>query len=188
MSAKGERLATDTHDWKPSCTRDFAVARNSALARLRQHFLETSALEVQCPALSWQRNPEPHFQPFRTSGMELQTSPEIHLKRLLAAGWGDVWTKASCYRGGEESPLHNLEFSMLEWYRCNISLEVLAHETLEVCRTLLAGSDAEIGSCQTTTYNALFLRETGFDWRNLGAISDYALQQDLWVGASSADH
>ncbi len=81
--------------------------------------METPALQVS-PGL------EPHLHAFSTvwSGpageqreFYLHTSPEFAMKKLLAAGAGNIFQLARCYRNREKSNLHHPEFTMLEWYR-----------------------------------------------------------------------
>lgn len=63
----------------------------------------------------------------------LRTSPEFHMKRLLAAGWPAVYQIGPCFRAGERGPRHHPEFTMLEWYRAGAA----ADDILEDLRALL---------------------------------------------------
>ena len=84
---------------------------------IRAFFKKEGFLEVETPVLVPQAAPEQFIAPFTVNGWFLSTSPEMHMKRLLAAGYGSVFQITRCFRKGERGRLHNPEFTMLEWYR-----------------------------------------------------------------------
>jgi lysyl-tRNA synthetase class 2 len=74
----------------------------------------------------------------------LHTSPEYPMKRLLAAGSGDIFQICHVFRAGESGRLHNPEFTLVEWYRAFASVEDTIDDTealvAEVVRALSGGS------------------------------------------------
>ena len=88
---------------------------------MRAWFRRAGFLEVETPALVRSPGVELHLDvfPVRASAgpRYLNTSPEYHMKRLLAAGSGPVFQLARVFRAGEHGARHNPEFTMLEWYR-----------------------------------------------------------------------
>ena len=75
-------------------------------------------LEVDTPLLGNAPVSDPNIEPMQTLDQRyLHTSPEYAMKRLLCAGYGDIFQIARVFRRGEAGHRHNPEFSMLEWYR-----------------------------------------------------------------------
>jgi elongation factor P--(R)-beta-lysine ligase len=84
---------------------------------IRAFFKEREFLEVDTPIRAPAIAPEPNIVPFESEGWFLAASPELHMKRLLAAGYPKLFQFSHCFRKGERGLWHNPEFIMLEWYR-----------------------------------------------------------------------
>ncbi len=95
--------------------------RAALLAKTRRFFDARGFVEVQTPVLSRDtvvdRHLDPFSLPYAGRTWYLQTSPEFHMKRLLARGAGAIYQIARVFRRDERGPLHNPEFTMVEWYR-----------------------------------------------------------------------
>ena len=98
---------------------------------------------MDTPLLSTHLIPEASIENFSTPLISpysddiplfLIPSPELHMKELMAAGSGDIYQICKCFRNSEQiSPVHNPEFTMLEWYKTGIS----ADENIRVCEELI---------------------------------------------------
>jgi elongation factor P--(R)-beta-lysine ligase len=119
---------------KPPSDSDSLRALRRALelrARLneavRRFFRERGFLEVDTPVLLPANAPETHIDAIPAGGGALRTSPELAMKRLLAAGHEKIFQLGPCFRDGEHGRWHHPEFSLLEWYRADAGyLEILA--------------------------------------------------------------
>ena len=120
------------NDWQPSASLATLEQRARMLARVREHFSGTGALEVETPTLSTAAVTDVHLASIRAeacgSARYLHTSPEYAMKRLLAAYGRDMWQGVRVYRDGESGRWHNPEFTMIEWYRVGIDERALMHE------------------------------------------------------------
>ena len=83
---------------------------------------------VKCPGT------EPHLKALQSSYQNyyLATSPEMHLKKLLCQDWTDFFEIKACFREEESNSIHQIEFSLLEWYRAFYSLKDLMDELYEL--------------------------------------------------------
>ena len=53
------------------------------------------------------------------------------MKRLLAAGYPDIYSICRVFRGGENGRDHLPEFTMIEWYRHSMTLEAIIADTVQ---------------------------------------------------------
>jgi len=102
--------------------------------KVREFFLSRGLLEVDVPVLSAFGGTDPQLDYFETlpPANYLATSPEFYMKRLLANGFGDIFSLTHAFRKGESGKRHNPEFNMAEWYRVGFSAEELQQEILDL--------------------------------------------------------
>jgi len=130
------------------------------LHRIRAFFMARGVLEVETPLLSRAGNTDPSIASLEVcDGGWLHTSPEFPMKRLLAAGSGDIYQICKVFRGGESGRFHNPEFTLLEWYRLGYDDRRLAEEVVA-----LIGEVAERRlEVVSVSYRSLFLDALGID-------------------------
>src|SRR5208283_4862999 len=125
-------------DWRPAATLAALRQRAVMLAHMRDFFAARDVLEVETPVLSAAGVSDPQIESLvtRVEGMRaplhLCPSPEFHMKRLLAAGSGDIYQLSRVFRDAERGRWHNPEFSLLEWYRLGFDDAALMAEVEEL--------------------------------------------------------
>jgi lysyl-tRNA synthetase class 2 len=156
----------DSVQWRPSASLDSLRRRAQALATAREFFRARNVLEVETPAMINAPVSDVNIGSVRVEvpGREgaplfLHTSPEYAMKRLLAAGSGDIYQVCRVYRGAERGRQHNPEFTMIEWYRLGFSLEQLMHEVADLVQALL-GRNLPV---EFLGYRDAVQRHAGFD-------------------------
>lgn len=108
---------------------------------LRSFFVRQQFLEVDTPIRQPLLLPELNIEPLASEGWFLQASPELCMKRLLAAGCSRIFQICNCFRKGERGRLHLEEFTMLEWYRIDGGYEDLMAD----CEALLGALLVDLG-------------------------------------------
>jgi elongation factor P--(R)-beta-lysine ligase len=181
-------------------TRALLEARGRIVRAVRAWFDSEGFLEVSTPARVRSPGQEVHLDaiPAGQSDGEarwLITSPEYHLKRLVASGLPRIFEICKCWRAEENGPHHRTEFTMVEWYRANAPLELLAADCEALVRIAFqaAGRDPlalGLGApFARTTVSELFARHAGLSLT--GAESTAELRQaaekaGVAVGAATA--
>ena len=109
---------------KPS-RMEFLQTRHQIIRGIRKWFDQQNFIETETPLLVSAPSPEAQLFPVKTEKGYLITSPEYQMKRLLVGGFDKIFQITRCFRDAENSPQHNPEFTMLEWYRTYQPLERL---------------------------------------------------------------
>ena len=157
----GENMA----GWRPGASRHAVEARARLLQDIRAFLSDRTVLEVETPILASAGNSDPNLSCLSTDTLPrkyLRTSPEYTLKRMLAAGFGDIYELGRVFRAGEKGRFHNPEFTLLEWYRKDIPYLDLSSEVCELLRFCGRGQFDE-WPVQHCSYRELFLQHTGID-------------------------
>ena len=153
--------------WHPSATRERLAQRAALLATVRQFFESLSVLEVDTPILVNAAVTDVNLRPVELAlgdrRLFLQTSPEYAMKRLLAAGMGDVYQLCKVVRGDERGRLHNPEFTMLEWYRVGFDMARLIEEVAALLNALVARVGSTTRPLKQVSYREVFQKSLQLD-------------------------
>ncbi len=113
------------------------------LQRLRRYFLHSETLEVDTPVLSRYAASDTQIESLevrsklRSAPLYLHTSPEFCMKRLLAAGYPDIYSICRVFRDGEAGKQHQPEFTMVEWYRLGMGLDEIVADAIAAIAAIL---------------------------------------------------
>lgn len=123
------------------------------LRALREHFAVTHAIEVATPVLSAAGITDPNVHSITAhlgngKWRYLHTSPEFPMKRLLAAGSGDIYQICKVFRAEENGARHHPEFLMCEWYRVGWDHHRLMRELDQLLGTLRRKLSCHTTACQ----------------------------------------
>jgi lysyl-tRNA synthetase class 2 len=162
------------------------VARAAIMRAVRGYFAARGFLEVETPARVMSPGQEVHLEAIPAGDdRHLITSPEYHMKRLVAGGLPRIVQFCRCFRAEEDGPFHQPEFTMVEWYRaggtmdelmrdCEAIVEVAARAagtwpTAPVPTNRRGEHGVEIlaldGAFERTTVRELFRRHAGIELR-----------------------
>ena len=130
--------------YAPTMTLAMAQQRAKLMSAIRHFFATRQVLEVQTPLLSQAGNTDTFLQSVaahvtyqdKPCTYYLHTSPEFAMKRLLASWQVPMYQICPVFRDNEIGARHNIEFTMLEWYQPNYSLDDMAAELGELLELL----------------------------------------------------
>lgn len=114
--------------------------RARIIQTIRAFFIDAGFLEIETPHRVPLNAPEVHITPLPSQDWQLHTSPELAMKRLLSAGYDNIFQICPCWRAEELGSRHLPEFTMLEWYRSHCDYQDLMTDCEKLFRHLLPGS------------------------------------------------
>jgi lysyl-tRNA synthetase class 2 len=160
---------TERQTWQPSCTPATARRRAQMLAAARDFFAARGVLEVETPMLGLSAVSDPNIDSVHAlldldQGRHryLHTSPEYRMKRLLCAGYPDIYSICKVFRDGEAGKRHQPEFTMAEWYRKGFGLQDMIRDSCDFIAALL-DSRWLPGATESISYRQAFIRHAGLD-------------------------
>lgn len=150
--------------WQPTASMQVMKERARILQSIRAFFAERNVLEVETPVISASAITDPQLESFSTrhnqKELYLHTSPEFYMKRLLAAGSGDIYQLAKVFRDDENGRNHNPEFTMLEWYRLGFDHHQLMDEMEVLLSDLIKNKKVNF---QRLSYQQAFIDQLEID-------------------------
>ncbi|HBE67475.1 MAG TPA: EF-P lysine aminoacylase GenX [Planctomycetaceae bacterium] len=193
--------------WASTASVETLTARGQLVWRLRRFFNEHNFIEVHTPTICRHTVVDRHIEPVwlsaenlglsaetagparKDSSWFLQTSPEFAMKRLVASGMQAIYQIGPAYRATEVGHKHNIEFTMLEWYRVGDDQAAGIQLLGEVIDAAV-----DCGQPNVTTYREVFTQKTGLDpviatatelsafaGGNLDVDSDWTAEKDEWL-------
>jgi lysyl-tRNA synthetase class 2 len=117
--------------------KEHVLLRSRVLRSMRDFFEEQGFAEVETPVRIPCPANEFHIDAPPSGDWYLRTSPELHMKRLLAAGLPRVYQVGACFREGESGHRHSAEFTMLEWYRAEVASDAIMGDAISLLRKVV---------------------------------------------------
>ncbi|WP_367670461.1 elongation factor P--(R)-beta-lysine ligase [Sodalis-like secondary symbiont of Drepanosiphum platanoidis] len=158
-------MSIDT-SWKPTSSIKNLINRAIFIKKIRKFFYKKKYLEVDTPILSKFTVTDAHIKSFKTVFKKLNirkklyliTSPEYHMKRLIAANSGPIFQICHSFRNGEIGRLHQPEFTMLEWYNPKFGMQELIKESDELLKKIFSYK-----KIKKISYKNIYIKYLGID-------------------------
>ncbi len=157
--------------------------RAQIIAALRRFFLEQGYLEVETPIRIPAPAPEAHIDPEPSGPWYLHTSPELCMKRLLAAGFPKIYQICKCFRKNERGGRHLPEMTMLEWYTAD---QDYRHMMVQ-CESLLTFVLQAMGRPLQLIYRGQAI-DLSLPWSRLSVTEAFERHGDCSAATALAQH
>lgn len=189
-----QRVLGTQMTWQSTLTWQNAQKRAKILQQIRQFFVERNVVEVETPVLSQGTVTDVYLDALsceykfladtpagQSTELFLQTSPEFHMKRLLASGYGCIYQIAKAFRHEEFGRHHNPEFTILEWYRIGFNQFDLMREVSELLTSILSCNKPLITSYQDIFIDRLSIDPLTVTFNDLTALLMKQNKLDDWL-------
>ncbi|MCK9275316.1 MAG: EF-P lysine aminoacylase EpmA [Syntrophales bacterium] len=148
--------------------------RAAMIQAVRNFFITSGFLEIETPLMVRELAPESHIDAVRAHEFFLQTSPELCMKRLLSAGYPQLFQISKCFRSGERGRYHLPEFTMLEWYRADADYR----ELMEDCENLLLSISLTLGGKRSVSFQGEEIELSG-PWKRISVAEAFEAYSDI---------
>jgi elongation factor P--(R)-beta-lysine ligase len=138
------------------------IIRAHIIQAIRSFFIDNGYIEIETPIRIPAPAPEAHIDAVASGNWFLQTSPELCMKRLLAADFPRIFQICKCFRQGERGRHHLPEMTLLEWYRADGNYLDMMNE----CEILIGRVAGQINSNNMMTYQGTEI-DLAPPWRRL---------------------
>jgi len=123
-------------NWRLASRQKALQQRARLIQAMRRFFIEQGYLEVETPYRIPAPAPESHIDAVVSGPWFLHTSPELCMKRMMAAGYRKIFQICRCWREGERGSQHIPEFTLLEWYRSGCDYLAMMEECQKLIQTV----------------------------------------------------
>jgi lysyl-tRNA synthetase class 2 len=144
-------------NWALATRQKVLHQRAHLIQAIRKFFTDQGYLEVETPYRIPAPAPESHIDAIASGEWFLHTSPELCMKRILAAGYEKIFQICRCWREGERGSQHVPEFTLLEWYRSVSDYKAL----MEECEALILTMAKTLGLEQKIIFRGQEIDLTG---------------------------
>jgi len=134
-------INSSVKNWSLARRKKTLQQRANILQAVRGFFTDQGFLEVETPYRIPAPAPESYIDAIPSGPWFLHTSPELCMKRMLAAGYEKIFQICRCWREGERGDQHIPEFTLLEWYHSGIDYQKL----MEECAALIQNVASKAG-------------------------------------------
>lgn len=148
--------------YRQSAIRNRLELRARIIQAIRKHFIAQGYLEVETPVRIPAPVPEAYIDPEVSGTWFLQTSPELCMKRLLSAGFNNIFQICKCFRNQERGRKHLPELTMLEWYGTGLSYL----DSMDQCEQLIMSIRKELNCGESLDYQGMKI-DLKTPWRRL---------------------
>ena len=167
--------------YRQSALRPNLLLRARIIQAIRSFFIDHRYLEVETPIRIPAPAPEAHIDAVVAGEWFLQTSPELCMKRLLAAGFHRVFQICKCFRDKERGAKHLPELTMLEWYATGRNYTDLMDE----CEDLISSVARLINGSEIITYGGRKINMSA-PWTRMAVSEAFQQYASLSMEASLA--
>lgn len=160
------------------------VLRSRVFSVIRTYFLTRAYVEVHTPVRVRVPALEDHIDAEASGRYWLRTSPELHMKRMVCAGYERIFQVGPCFRQGERGKRHLPEYTMLEWYCAGVGHEALIEETHGLLRAVCdALGQREFGGVDLSAPPVVHTVRDAFwlwaGWDPVAAFDEVRFDEDL---------